>query len=593
MTVPPPADVGYVLIRRPSHPAAGAALDHAIRALEANGWREAARARGLTAWLGPASRLTARAWGDTGIAIGTVLTGDRAAFPPPPFDIEPAAVTARRVVGRFWGRYVLAWTTPGDALQVLRDPSGAVDAVFWSSKGAALVSSDPPETLDGWLPDEIAIDWPRLGAFVDHPALACDRVALAGLTPIPPGALLSARGDEPAALTPIWRPADAAGRIAPGADQTPEALRAVVETAVTGLTLGHDRLIGEVSGGLDSAIVAAATTRLIPGRAAVWLNYRAVDPEGDESRYARDLAALHSLKLRDRGKPVVALTVEQLALLGQGLRPALQGLDPGYDGDAAAIARETGASGLLTGHGGDAVFFQNPTPLIVADRVDRLGLSGLDPGFLLSMARWTRSSLWALAGVGLRQRLGLRPSDRLRSDPYADQPERHAWLEGLEALPPAKRGQVAQLVNCQLFFGDCLRARAVDLLHPLLSQPVIEHGLAIPADVATAGGQDRALARQAFADRLPASILNRQGKGEMSTFYGLTVRASLPLLGDWLGNGRLRAAGVVAPDALELLLDPDRLIWSGDYNRVLILAALEAWARRWSSRLAHRPVVTL
>ncbi|MFC5345533.1 asparagine synthase-related protein [Brevundimonas staleyi] len=593
MTPPGPAEVGYVVIRLPSDPAAGAALDHALGTLEALGWREAARSGRIAVWLGPDSRLAVRRWGDSGIAIGSVVSGGRSALPPPPFDIEPVQTTAERVVRQAWGRYLLVWSTPDGSLHVLRDPSGALDAVQWAAKGAVLVSGDPPEALDGWLPRDIAIDWPRLGNMVSHPALACDRLALTGLVPIPPGVVLSVGADDTVAQTAVWSPARAAGRIAARADQTPEALRAVVEAAVAGLTLGHDRLVGEISGGLDSAIVAATATPHLGDRAPVWLNYRADDPESDERRYARDLAALHGLDLRDRPKPVVALTAGQLTELGRALRPALQGLDPAYDADMAGFARRIGATGLLTGHGGDAVFFQNPTPLIVADRVARLGLSGLDPSFLLPMARWTRSSLWALLGVGLRQRLGLPPAPGLRADPYADRSERHVWLGGLEDLPLAKRGQIAQLVNCQLFFGDCLRARAVDLLHPLLSQPVVEHGLALPADVATAGGQDRALARRAFADRLPTSILQRQGKGEMSTFYGLTVRASLPLLGDWLEGGRLRAQGILTPEALSPLLDPDRLIWSGDYNVLLILSALESWARYWASRLARRPVASL
>ena len=79
----------------------------------------------------------------------------------------------------------------------------------------------------------------------------------------------------------------------------------------------------------------------------------------------------------------------------------------------------------------------------------------------------------------------------------------------------------------------------------------------------------------------------------MSTFYGQTVLASLPLLADLLQNGRLVDQGVLAPAELDALLDENTLIWSGDYNVVLIAAALEVWVRNWERRLARRRHVSV
>ena len=117
--------------------------------------------------------------------------------------------------------------------------------------------------------------------------------------------------------------------------------------------------------------------------------------------------------------------------------------------------------GLADRAGRDAVFFQAPDPAVAADRFRREGPPSLSPASLAAVGRWTRHS----AGTVLGCALGLRATW-----PRPASGRRHPWLEDIEDLPPAKSRQLRQFVNAQLFWGDCLHARAGDLLHPLLSQ---------------------------------------------------------------------------------------------------------------------------
>ena len=155
------------------------------------------------------------------------------------------------------------------------------------------------------------------------------------------------------------------------------------------------------------------------------------------------------------------------------------------------------------------------------------------------------------------------------------------------SLPPAKAGQVRRLVNARLFWGDCRRARAVELLHPLLSQPVMEHCLGLPMDVLTEGPRDRGLARRAFQERLPEALLQRRSKGDLSRFYCRTVRESAPFLRSWLMDGRLATEGLITRQEVEAGLGETSLIRDPRSNRFLVLAVLEAWVRRWERRVAR------
>jgi asparagine synthase (glutamine-hydrolysing) len=163
--------------------------------------------------------------------------------------------------------------------------------------------------------------------------------------------------------------------------------------------------------------------------------------------------------------------------------------------------------------------------------------------------------------------------------------EPHPWLADLQGVAPAKRRQIAGLVHGLLFSGASERGRQADLVHPLLAQPVVEYCLASPADVMTAGGRDRAFVRKAFADRLPAEIIGRRSKGNLSAYYSRMVAASLPLLRSRLLEGRLVAERLVDRDALEAALDVDELMWRGRCGEIMDLVTLEAWVQAWEGRL--------
>ena len=475
-----------------------------------------------------------------------------------------------RLMSEGWGAYLMVWRDDAGGLNVIRDPSGAIDAVWWRRPGVTLVGDVLPAAIDPLLPDDLAIDWPRLGEILKTPALLTDRAPLSGVTTIRAGRWVEARqgGRDEA----VWRPVDFARR---RVDESEEALVGVVDKAVDGIMRTRRRVVAELSGGLDSAIVAGALQATGHAAQADFVTYYGDEIEGDERSYAEAAARKSGLDLVAVRKPVAALTQAELEPLGLGIRPGLQGVDVAYDREASRRLAAIDADGLITGQGGDSVFFHAPDPRVAADRVRRIGLRGLSPAYLAAVGRWTRHSAWTVGRLALTGAV-----DAPRSP--------HHWLEDLDDLPPAKRGQVERLVNNQLFWTDCLRARQAPLLNPLLSQPVVEHCLGVPADRLTLGPRDRGLARTAFSERLPIEIRERRSKGDLSVFYGRLIRASLPALRDLLIEGRLAEAGVLDRQQLETDLDDGRLLWSEGANQPLLAAVLETWARHWTSRIADR-----
>lgn len=513
------------------------------------------------------------AWDGHGVLIGELFDpggrplpeDDRRGLGCRPLDAD----RARDVVETTWGRYLLVRRTAGE-VAVLRDPSGALETIAWRKDGVIVIATAAEGVPDAWLPEDLAMDWEGVGDLAARPGAFRHRPALKGLTSVAAGELRTMGCGGSWALQ-VWSPA----RIyRESRRREPPALRGVVERAVRALA-GERCWVVEVSGGLDSAIVAAALGPEQRARVGAWVNHHVDQPEGDERAWARAVGARLGFGLTEVPRDGVTLDEARLARSAGSFRPAVNDLDTTYNDDMADRIEAAGAWGSLTGQGGDAVFFQMPSPLIALDEMWERGLCAR-PAVIHRIARWTRRSVWPGAWWS-----AWRDHRRARAD------WDHPWLQDLRGIPPAKALQISTLAVCQTFQGPAERSRPGPCINPLLSQPVMEAGIAWSAVDLTRGGRDRAAARAAFSGSLPPSLLARRSKGELGMFYGEAVAARLGFLRDYLLGGALAEAGLLKP-GLDDQLTREALLWRGGSQQVLSLALTEAWARHWTTRLRHR-----
>ncbi len=94
-------------------------------------------------------------------------------------------------------------------------------------------------------------------------------------------------------------------------------------------------------------------------------------------------------------------------------------------------------------------------------------------------------------------------------------------------------------------------------------------------------GRNRVPVRQAYADRLPASVVGRRSKGTPTGFLARLIERDADLLRPFLLDGCLAIHGVIDRAAVEAALAPGP---ARDlrFARLLQLADAEAWARSWS-----------
>lgn len=537
-----------------------------------------------------------------GIVLGTLFARDRRTYGRGPLAELPAdlAQHARETGGRslasdLWGRYVaFIEIEDGERHLVLRDPSGQL-ACYQTRLGELLLYVSDVALLARSSFFRPCLDKRYLAAEIMVPELATSRTGLRRVREVLPGEG-DAISDSRVAPRAYWSPASFAQREEPADfSRAADALRETVESCVQAWGSCYRSLIHDLSGGLDSSIVLACLSSAPSPPEILCVNHHSRGAESDEREYARIAAEWGGCEL-------ITLEMPRSSSLSPLLRshPLTATPSPillGIQGKAReqTLAVERGAQAFTSGLAGDHLFYQMKTPLVAADAARRKGLTGLRYQGLRETAVWCGESVWSILAMAVRHGLFRR---RWSQGPQYDAAEfpcldtairgsltpsvvEHPWDRDGAAVAPGKAFQIHLLSKLFRRQEISPRSYAGDIVHPLLSQPIMELALAIPSDVLTQGGANRALARAAFAPLVPAPIIARTTKGGTTGYFVRLVLDNLDEVRDFLCSGRLVSEAIADRKELESYLMPARLNRAGEIVTTLKLLAAEAWARSW------------
>lgn len=472
-----------------------------------------------------------------------------------------------------WGAYALFASAEDGSLEVLRDPSGTVPLFATTHEGLQLYASGPDllgQAVDRtWEPD-----LHFLRHWLTYPFLRTARTGVAGVREILPGTV--ARADrEPELLWSPWAHMRAAGL--PFRDAAAMLREALLQT-VPMLLPDTGTTIVQLSGGLDSSIVAAALARA--GRRFQAVTFATIAPDGDERVHARAMAGACGIELTELREEDWPVDFE--AIPPPAFRPPPTALLHPYERATSAHLEEKGARWVLSGAGGDNLFasLNSAAPAVdafLAEGVRAAGAAIADLSSLHGCTRWSAMRLALRKGFARPGGAWRREARFLAPDALLPAIDPHPWLPPPADAPPGKREHVLSLIGIQHFLAQ--RRPASAALFPLLSQPLLELCLSIPAHLWIHGGRDRAVAREAVRGLVPDSILSRRGKGRLESMFMRGYMAGRRQLETLLLDGLLRRHGLVDPHAiLAYLRAPGQPADTG-YIRLIEMAAAEVWLR--------------
>jgi asparagine synthase (glutamine-hydrolysing) len=453
---------------------------------------------------------------------------------------------------------VVAYDQDRKTATIVRDQLGGRPLVHARVGDGALFAEHERAIVD-LLPSTPGPDRLALTRWIERGSVPPGRTLFEGIRHIPPAhrALMSGNG---VTIEPYWCP-QYQGTASGPRDEVTERLRHTAFAAVQRAAQGAQRPGVSLSGGLDSACVAAglaasaATARTI-ALAGVFPSH----PDTDE----RDLIEATA---KHAGMPVELISFDERSSI---LEPALQHIDRWSLPPATpnlfvwkplmATARRLGVDVMLDGEGGDELF--GLAPFLIADM--------LRTGRLLSAWRLTRRIPEVGSDADLRMRLrairiwGVRPLI-----PDAVKRRRHNTpTSATSLLLPADAAALSEftderpgqrldgplwwraLAESLTQAGETLGAAGhlrresiderIDGRHPFLFDlDLLQTVLANPPQMQFDPIRDRALLRDALAGHIPEAVRTRHAK----SFFTDLLAAGLTT------DGALLASGPSEPDA--------------------------------------------
>ncbi len=536
---------------------------------------------------------------DAGVVLGKLFDDGHIAADPEFDDRETGRLidsAGRHLVERYWGHYVAFLAPPGGGRRyVLRDPTGGLPCYAAKASGVDLFLSNMEDYAELQLAP-FAADREHLSAFFLYSELATRSTGIEGVTQLYPGECAAIDRDGAISRSFYWNAADVAaaggGNHCDDSDEARAVLGTTVRRAVGAWASSYKRIVQEISGGLDSAIVAACVSAARPGPETLGFHFFAATSQGDERSYARAVAERVGCELVEAECRSAPTSLESQLDPLRVASPALLGFLPASERLRRRLVGVRRAGAVFTGQGGDHLFQQADGGLIAAEYLDRRGLRPALAGVVADASRLMQTSIWSILVDTVNYGLLRRRFDAYEA--YAEAPSilsadvqasldprawSHPWVEGAEGLPASKLKQVFNVVDCQTFYlRPCPYA---ELVHPLLSQPIIECALQIPGYVLAHRGKSRGLIREAFADDLPRSIVERYSKGGATSYFNRMLYDNAAFLREFLLDGALVREGILDRRELEAQLTESALIVGANLRSLLDAVRAEAWFDAW------------
>lgn len=533
----------------------------------------------------------------SGVVLGTLFHrygASREVETLPIPDADAVAKTRGRfLLDRYWGRY-LAVLRSGDGLLAFRDPTGMFPCVYVEGEGLIALASEPS------LIAALGLIEPEVDTLaVARSLLLCglpeENTALRGIRRLLPGTRLE-RYDRLTTTVATWSPWNYESQDSVNSvEEQAEKLRRISQHCIAAWSNKYDHGLLGLSGGLDSSIVAVGLVKA--GNHLSGLTLITDDPLGDERRYC-DIVTQHlGLPIFSEKYDLAEIDLDRSSVAH--LPTPFGRMDSmAYDAALTKIGRQVQANAIFSGNGGDNVFYLSRSARALADRIMAEGLSLGALETAQDICRLTGTNIFSVAKHAVQ-------AWRAASAGYDWQIDRtflsqsiatdkilcavnHPWLSApCGRNLPGKAAHIAMIVRMQHSLDAYYERGGTEVIHPLVSQPILEFCLGIPTWYQCEGGRDRSVARRAYARELPAKIIERRGKGSPQGFiYQIFYRYRAEIR-ERIMDGFLGGAGLIDRRAVEATLRSDHRLTDAEVLRLMLFVDTEAWIRHWRLRNVH------
>jgi asparagine synthase (glutamine-hydrolysing) len=552
-----------------------------------------------------------------GVILGSLYRSPERAHTNPPRSIRSLGrkesedivdSRGRSLVRDYWGYYVAVLHYPEKSFcLVMRSPVSPL-ACFQANRGRSTMFFSRLDDFAALELMPLSINWDCVTAQVAGGDYLTNETAIKEITSVECGECVECRPDGWFKHT-YWDPRSfLQERSVESFSDATQTIRNATEYCVNALSSPRSRILVTLSGGLDSSIVLSSLARSPhrPGITAVNYNSRGF---GDERRFARSMTRMVNCKLVERVRNP-SLDLRRIDECNRTARPVLNFSALDTEMRNIALAGELQASAIFNGELGDNVFGSHPSPGVLVECVRHLGLDRRCLSVAMDYAMLRKQSIWrTLAAARDEYRsVGRNPDfsstfevrrhygeatvrSLMLASPEAEERYRimgdrfvHSWFKRSRLIAPGAHALLYGLIKVTSTSYHSPFSKTFDppQVSPLISQPLVEAALRIPGYLHCKDGQDRPVARAAFADVLATEVLQRGlGKGGPTLWTRDVVENNREYLRGYLLNGVLVREGLVDRKKLGAVLSArivKSTVMAGD---IIAKLYIEAWLRKW------------
>lgn len=492
---------------------------------------------------------------------------------------------------------LVVWNNDTRRLKFARSGCGArtlyyvltKDALTWSTDFAHLVRV---AGVDLKVNDEYVFDY-----FVSEPDTK--QTALAAVQASPPNHVLTFENGGASQKRELWDPTKIKPLRYRTDEEYEEACREQVRNAVRVRLRSKFPIFAELSGGLDSSTIVVTADDILRQRTQSESSLHTVSCVYNQSETCDEYGFISPVVEQCALETHLVSERDQRITLGLEERPPFTGQPnplhclPGRYETFSKIMRDQGARVLLTGIGGDHLFWSEPDGApIVADEIRRAHLIRAHR----ECTTWSRVVCLPYYRVS-RQALRLLVASLFPGDGMYKSPQVPPWIcssdHGKSLSPPVDFGGyktwfAAPTRRAQVFLADRLfrltgsgfmnEYQQLYISHPFSHRPLIEFCLGTPVAQFLRNGKTRSLLRRAFLGLLPRKTVKRVSKGLVDETLLRAVRSEWQSLGDpkrW----QVCERGYVNCDELQKSLNRARQGFLDFSGPLLHLFSIERWLR--------------
>lgn len=490
---------------------------------------------------------------------------------------------------RYWGRYV-AFLKTDSGFSVISDPTSGIPCFYTIINGVVLVFSNL-ELCDFLDKSQFTINTDFIRKLLVYDKIQTGETGLLEVSELLGGQRIIFRKNE-CCKNFIWNPGDVARQpFSGGPEAAAQLLKRTTEQVAAAWAARFKRIELNLSGGLDSSIVLACLSKAIGPEQVRAVHYLLDSDDLSELKFAQ-MASEHfrcPLAIEKRSPRSILPPPDSHPPSVRPFREFLEPEDSVYELHPGTMT--------FTGQGGDHLFWAKRSHVRLSDYLAIKGINWRVFSEIAETAQLTGKSIFDVVNCAADEVLRrdaqsefiqamVDRETRVTAPIYKEldlhdlRPFAKSWTEG---LPRGKAEQVGSLMHLVHVRTAMARNKPRSLVHPLISQPLLELCLRIPTFLLSYRGESRGLIRAAFSKELPPQIARRFTKGRASRFFSEQTRTNQPRIREALAFGALVEMQIVQSQDVLRFIDCSEYR-THKYGKVLPnLYMIEAWLRTWIS----------